>query len=391
MELDGEQLSVRLALELEGLCFLHITGSPTRFRFRSWGSRVPVRWCRSRQVPSSPAFDGPRRDVSSLPQRPLLCRSTAIVQALSSCHHWRRELSVPPAQSATLAILSPAPCTSRWPNRGRSGVMQPTLLRQHVERHSGHLSAVQVSWTMWPDNGNVARKVHRRTILKMSEEARSIISTWHPRSQNQDPPMDFLSLLCTGEVVLVSSEITCTSKHSVEVQVHVMSGNILTGTKNWPRRSSLLCAPVTEKSRRRRDVHGGPETEHMETQWSNQDIQPALNLELNTACYSQSRLIPWWGLRTVKAARLCAWRCHHEAHGGCTGNHGFTSPQDQRGHGFCGQPVTFTRCVLAIFGRMNFRSNDKSVETYVLLDTEPVVDNLEKRYLLASAFFPKCP
>lgn len=24
--------------------------------------------------------------------------------------------------------------------------------------------------------------------------------------------------------------------------------------------------------------------EHMETQWSNQDIQPALNPELNTAC-----------------------------------------------------------------------------------------------------------
>ncbi|KAK1338003.1 hypothetical protein QTO34_001107 [Cnephaeus nilssonii] len=122
------------------------------FRFRSRGSWVPVRWCtrpfrslrlgrgfrkawcRSRQAPSSPAFDGPRRDVSSLPQRPLLFRSTAMAQTLSSRRRWRCELSVPPAQSATLspapcappaqsATPSPAPCTSHWPNRGRSRVM----------------------------------------------------------------------------------------------------------------------------------------------------------------------------------------------------------------------------------------------------------------------------
>ncbi|KAK1346964.1 hypothetical protein QTO34_000824 [Cnephaeus nilssonii] len=53
------------------------------------------------------------QDVGSLPQRPLLCRSTAMAQTLSSCCHWQRKLSVLPAQSAT---PSPAPCTSCWPN-----------------------------------------------------------------------------------------------------------------------------------------------------------------------------------------------------------------------------------------------------------------------------------
>ncbi|KAK1332468.1 hypothetical protein QTO34_007147 [Cnephaeus nilssonii] len=46
-----------------------------------------------------------------------------MAQTLSSRRHWRRELSVLLAQSATLATLSPAPCASCWPNRGRSGVM----------------------------------------------------------------------------------------------------------------------------------------------------------------------------------------------------------------------------------------------------------------------------
>ena len=55
---------------------------------------------------------------------------------------------------------------------------------------------------------------------------------------------DFLSPMCIGEVAHVSAEITYTSKHSVEVQVHVMSENILTGDVRvqrrgtWGRRSS---------------------------------------------------------------------------------------------------------------------------------------------------------
>lgn len=44
---------------------------------------------------------------------------------------------------------------------------------------------------------------------------------------------DFLSPMCIGEVAHVSAEITYTSKHSVEVQVHVMSENILTGNSRW--------------------------------------------------------------------------------------------------------------------------------------------------------------
>ncbi|KAK1339027.1 hypothetical protein QTO34_019699 [Cnephaeus nilssonii] len=50
-----------------------------------------------------------------------------MVQTLSSRRQWRRELSVLLAQSATRATLSPAPCASCWPNRGRSGVMDSIL------------------------------------------------------------------------------------------------------------------------------------------------------------------------------------------------------------------------------------------------------------------------
>ncbi|KAK1341485.1 hypothetical protein QTO34_017896 [Cnephaeus nilssonii] len=51
-----------------------------------------------------------------------------MVQTLSSRRQRRRELSVLLAQSATPATLSPAPCASCWPNRGRSGVMGTGLV-----------------------------------------------------------------------------------------------------------------------------------------------------------------------------------------------------------------------------------------------------------------------
>uniref|UniRef100_A0A8I3WN50 HotDog ACOT-type domain-containing protein n=1 Tax=Callithrix jacchus TaxID=9483 RepID=A0A8I3WN50_CALJA len=98
-------------------------------------------------------------------------------------------------------------------------------------------SAIQICRIMRPDDANVAGHVHVGTILKMIEEAGAIISTRHCNSQNGERCVaalarvertDFLSPMCIGEVAHVSAEITYTSKHSVEVQVNVLSENILT-------------------------------------------------------------------------------------------------------------------------------------------------------------------
>lgn len=59
---------------------------------------------------------------------------------------------------------------------------------------------------------------------------------------------DFLSPMCIGEVAHVSAEITYTSKHSVEVQVHVMSENILTGTKKLTNKATLWYVPLSLKN-----------------------------------------------------------------------------------------------------------------------------------------------
>ncbi|KAK1343721.1 hypothetical protein QTO34_014274 [Cnephaeus nilssonii] len=115
------------ASSLAACCFAHYyipQEMPSESLRRSGGFQKAL--CRSRQPASSPAlvFDrgGAGRLSAGAPGLPK-ASGAAMTQTLSSRRQWRRELSVLLAQSATPATLSPAPCASCWPNRGRSGVM----------------------------------------------------------------------------------------------------------------------------------------------------------------------------------------------------------------------------------------------------------------------------
>ena len=57
---------------------------------------------------------------------------------------------------------------------------------------------------------------------------------------------EFLSPMFIGEVAHVCAEITYTSQHSVEVQVHVMSENVLTG-RGTRTVVDGMCDAVTER------------------------------------------------------------------------------------------------------------------------------------------------
>lgn len=271
---------------------------------------------------------------------------------------------------------------------------------------------------MRPDDANVAGNVHGGTILKMIEEAGVIISTRHCNSQNGERCVaalarvertDFLSPMCIGEVAHVSAEITYTSKHSVEVQVHVMSENILTGTKKLTNKATLWYVPLSLKNvdkvlevppivylRQEQEEEGrkryeAQKLERMETKWRNGDIvQPVLNPEPNTVSYSQSSLIHLVGPSDCTL--------HGFVHGGVTmklmdevagivaARHCKTNIVTASVDAINFHDKIRKGCVITISGRMTFTSN-KSMEIEVLVDADPVVDNSQKRYRAASAFF----
>ncbi|XP_033621868.1 cytosolic acyl coenzyme A thioester hydrolase-like, partial [Fukomys damarensis] len=219
----------------------------------------------------------------------------------------------------------------------------------------------------------------------------------------------FLSPMCIGEVAHVSAEITYTSRHSVEVQVNVMSENILTGTKKLTNKATLWYVPLSLKnvdkvlevppvvySRQEQEEEGrkryeAQKLERMETKWRNGDIvQPILNPEPNTVSYSQSSLIHLVGPSDCTL--------HGFVHGGVTmklmdevagivaARHCKTNIVTASVDAINFHNKIRKGCVITISGRMTFTSN-KSMEIEVLVDADPVVDNSQKRYRAASAFF----
>uniref|UniRef100_A0A8C6A389 Cytosolic acyl coenzyme A thioester hydrolase n=1 Tax=Marmota marmota marmota TaxID=9994 RepID=A0A8C6A389_MARMA len=263
-------------------------------------------------------------------------------------------------------------------------------------------SAIQICRIMRPDDANVAGNVQGGTILKMIEEAGAIISTRHCNSQNGERCVaalarvertDFLSPMCIGEVV----------------QVNVMSENILTGTKKLTNKATLWYVPLSlknvdkvlevppvvysqqEQEEEGRKRYEAQKLERMETKWRNGDIvQPVQNPEPNTVSYSQSSLIHLVGPSDCTL--------HGFVHGGVTmklmdevagivaARHCKTNIVTASVDAINFHDKIRKGCVITISRRMTF-TNNKSMEIEVLVDADPVVDNSQKRYRAASAFF----
>ncbi|XP_062449076.1 cytosolic acyl coenzyme A thioester hydrolase isoform X2 [Rhea pennata] len=250
-------------------------------------------------------------------------------------------------------------------------------------------AAMQVCRIMRPDDANVAGNVHGGTVLKMIEEAGAIISTRHCNCRAGEPCVaalarvertDFLSPMCIGEVATVSAEITYTSKHSVEVQVSVLSENILTGAKKVANKATLWYVPLSLKNvnkvvevppmqyaRKEQEDEGRKRYEEqkldrLETKQRNGDvIFPVINPGVTMKLMDE--------VAGIVAARHCKTNI-------------VTASVDA---------INFHEkikkgSVITVSGRMTFTSN-KSMEIEVFVDADPFVDEPQERYRAVSAFF----
>uniref|UniRef100_A0A493TSI8 Acyl-CoA thioesterase 7 n=1 Tax=Anas platyrhynchos platyrhynchos TaxID=8840 RepID=A0A493TSI8_ANAPP len=313
---------------------------------------------------------------------------------------------------------------------------------------------------MRPDDANVAGNVHGGTVLKMIEEAGAIISTRHCNSGTGEPCVaalarvertDFLSPMCIGEVANVSAEITYTSKHSVEVQVNVMSENILTGAKKVTNKATLWYVPLALKNvnkvvevppiqyaRKEQEDEGRKRYEEqkldrLETKQRNGDvIMPVINPEPHTVGYSQSSLIHLVGpsdctllgfvhggvtmklmdeVAGIVAARHCktnivtasvdAINFHEkikkERRPGAGGTwylgHGFghrinLGCPKLSGAGARGASLGQPLpCSVITISGRMTFTSNKSMEIEVFVDADPFVDEPQERYRAVSAFF----
>ncbi|XP_038159471.1 cytosolic acyl coenzyme A thioester hydrolase isoform X1 [Cyprinodon tularosa] len=281
----------------------------------------------------------------------------------------------------------------------------------------------QLSRVMLPDDANIMGNVHGGIILKMIEEAGSIVGTRHCNTQNGDRCLaalvrvektEFLSPVFIGEVVHVSAVITYTSQHSLEVQVKVIAENILTGEKKLANKAALWYVPCSlqnvdkitevppikyaspEQEEEGRKRYESQKIERLETKARLEEAMPPppnpedTPKERYTVGFSQSSLIHLvgpsdctlddfvYGGVTMKlmdevAGIVAARHCNTNI---------VTASVDA---------INFHRkikkgCVVTVTGRLTFVSN-RSMEIEVLVDADPLVEKEKGKYRAVSAFF----
>ncbi|XP_027023029.1 cytosolic acyl coenzyme A thioester hydrolase isoform X1 [Tachysurus fulvidraco] len=276
---------------------------------------------------------------------------------------------------------------------------------------------------MRPDDANIVGNVHGGTILKMIEEAGCIIGTRHCNTQTGDRCVaalarvertDFLYPMFIGEVAHVSAEITFTSKRSVEVQVSVVSENILTGARKMTNKATLWYVPLSlqnvdkiievppikysnpELEELGKKRYEAQKLERIETKERNGETITAVSLperqtkEPYTVGFSQSSLIHLIGPSDCTL--------HGFVHGGVTMKlmdevAGIVAVRHCKTNVVTASvdAINFHRkiekgCVITVSGRMTFTSN-KSMEIEVFVDADQLANAEEGKYRAVTAFF----
>nr|XP_046253141.1 cytosolic acyl coenzyme A thioester hydrolase isoform X2 [Scatophagus argus] len=318
------------------------------------------------------------------------------------------------------------PRSSRAADDKTAAVVEQRQASQQVSRHvreDGETGAqqgskYQLSRIMRPDDANIVGNVHGGIILKMIEEAGCIVGTRHCNTQNGDRCLaalvrvektEFLSPAFIGEVAHVSAEITYASKHSLEVQVKVLTENILTGAKKLANKAALWYVPCSlqnvdkimevppikyissEQEEEGRKRYEAQKMERLETKARTEEVvSPPPNPEQHTVGFSQSSLIHLVGPSDCTL--------HNYVHGGVTMKlmdevAGIVAARHCNTNIVTAsvEAINFHRkikkgCVVTVTGRLTFVSN-KSMEIEVLVDACSLVEPEQGKYRAVSAFF----
>lgn len=293
---------------------------------------------------------------------------------------------------------------------------------QPVCKDEGARSALgtkfQLSRVMLPDDANIMGNVHGGIILKMIEEAGSIVGTRHCNTVNGDRCLaalvrvektEFLSPVFIGEVVHVSAKITYTSKHSLEVQVKVIAENILTGAKKLANKAALWYVPCSlhnvdkitevppikyasaEQEEEGRKRYEAQKLERLETKARVEEaMPPPPNPERCTVGFSQSSLIHLVGPSDCTLDGFVyggvTMKLMDEVAGIVAARHCSTNIVTASVDAINFHRKIKKGCVVTVTGRLTFVSN-RSMEIEVLVDADPLVEKEKRKYRAVSAFF----
>jgi acyl-CoA hydrolase len=113
-------------------------------------------------------------------------------------------------------------------------------------------SRIQLAQMMMPEHANTHGNVHGGWIMKLVDEAGALASTRHAAHRTVTVAIDqmvFRHPIHIGDLVLFNAEVTYAGHTSMEVEVHVIAENPISGEQIHTNAAYLVYVAIDDKGR----------------------------------------------------------------------------------------------------------------------------------------------
>lgn len=125
--------------------------------------------------------------------------------------------------------------------------MTDTLLSKPISA-----SRITISQLMHPEHANLLGNVHGGWIMKLVDEAGALTCMRHAQKKVVTVAIDSMTFrqpIKIGDLVILNAEVTYTGRTSMEVEVHVLAENPVTGEQTHTNTAYLVYVALDDEGR----------------------------------------------------------------------------------------------------------------------------------------------
>jgi len=113
-------------------------------------------------------------------------------------------------------------------------------------------SRITISQLMHPEHANLLGNVHGGWIMKLVDEAGALACMRHAQRKVVTVAIDSMTFrqpIRIGDLIILNAEVTYTGRTSLEVEVHVLAENPITGEQTHTNTAYLVYVALDDEGR----------------------------------------------------------------------------------------------------------------------------------------------
>ena len=125
-------------------------------------------------------------------------------------------------------------------------------------------SRITISQLMHPEHANLLGNVHGGWIMKLVDEAGALACMRHAQKKVVTVAIDSMTFrqpIRIGDLIILNAEVTYTGRTSLEVEVHVLAENPITGAQTHTNTAYLVYVALDDEGKPTSVPPLQPETE----------------------------------------------------------------------------------------------------------------------------------